>query len=67
MAEDQCGATSMTMAAIIIGLAITENMDADDQNFVANLLFAAAQAISTRASILDTCSNTNVPSKHNIT
>lgn len=46
------GATNMTMAAIIIGLSITENMSADDQNIVANLLFAAAQAISTRASLI---------------
>ncbi|WMJ84420.1 hypothetical protein ACS3UN_07285 [Oscillospiraceae bacterium LTW-04] len=42
----------MTMAAIVIGLSITENMSADDQNIVANLLFAAAQAISTRASLI---------------
>lgn len=53
MANEQNGyATSMTMAAIVIGLSITENMSADDQNIVSNLLFAAAQAISTRSSMI---------------
>lgn len=55
-------ATNMTMAAIIIGLSITENMSADDQNIVANLLFAAAQAISTRASLIH---EENVPTTSN--
>ena len=45
-------ATGMTMAAVMIGLAITEQYNANDQNLIANLLFAAAQAISTRASML---------------
>ncbi|MEG2175153.1 MAG: hypothetical protein RR135_06700 [Oscillospiraceae bacterium] len=45
-------ATSMTMAAIIMGLAVTEDMSAIDQTAIANLLFAAAQAISTRASLM---------------
>ncbi|MEA5134801.1 MAG: hypothetical protein VB035_01535 [Candidatus Fimivivens sp.] len=54
-------ATNMTMAAIIIGLSITENMSADDQNIVANLLFAAAQAISTRASLIHEDVVENVP------
>ena len=45
-------ATSMTLAAVILGLALTETMSAADQNAVANLLFAAAQAISTRASLM---------------
>ncbi|HWP52365.1 MAG TPA: hypothetical protein VN626_11790 [Clostridia bacterium] len=54
-------ATNMTMAAIIIGLSITESMSANDQNIVANLLFAAAQAISTRASMI-TCSDTSASS-----
>ena len=53
-------ATNMTMAAIIIGLSITENMSANDQNIVSNLLFAAAQAISTRASMI--CSDTSASS-----
>lgn len=54
MVEDQnCYGTNMTMVAVIIGLSITENMSAIDQNIVANLLFAAAQAISTRASIIE--------------
>lgn len=44
--------TTATMTAIIIGLAITQQLSADDQNVVANLLFAAAQAISTRASLI---------------
>lgn len=55
-------ATNMTMAAIIIGLSITENMSANDQNIVANLLFAAAQAISTRASLIHEETTENVPS-----
>ncbi len=45
-------ATGMTMAAVVIGLAMTEGYSAADQNVIANLLFAAAQAISTRASLL---------------
>lgn len=45
-------ATGMTMAAVVIGLAMTEGYSAADQNLIANLLFAAAQAISTRASLL---------------
>ncbi len=53
MAErGMCSATGMTMAAIVIGLSITEEMSVEDQNAVANLLFVAAQAISTRASLL---------------
>ena len=62
MADDSCYATSMTMAAIIIGLTITENMSDNDQNIVANLLFAAAQAISTRASLLGGQGGANTPS-----
>lgn len=45
-------ATGMTLAAVVLGLAMTETLSASDQNTVANLLFAAAQAISTRASLL---------------
>ena len=45
-------ATGMTMAAVVIGLAMTEGCSAADQNLIANLLFAAAQAVSTRASLL---------------
>lgn len=52
MEQTSGSATGMTLAAIIIGLSITEEMTAADQNAVANLLFAAAQAISTRASFL---------------
>ncbi len=59
-------ATNMTMAAIIIGLTITENMSANDQNIVANLMFAAAQAISTRASLIGGQGGTNVPSILNV-
>lgn len=59
-------ATNMTMAAIIIGLSITENMSAGDQNIVANLLFAAAQAISTRASLVADNGGENVPSILNV-
>ena len=44
--------TTATMTAITIGLALTQHLSADDQNIVANLLFAAAQAISTRASLI---------------
>lgn len=44
--------TTATMSAIVIGLAITQQLSAADQNVVANLLFAAAQAISTRASLI---------------
>ena len=62
MADDSCYTTSMTMAAIIIGLTITENMSDNDQNIVANLLFAAAQAISTRASLLGGQGGANTPS-----
>ena len=62
MADNSCYATSMTMAAIIIGLTITENMNDIDQNIVANLLFAAAQAISTRASLLAGQSGANATS-----
>lgn len=63
MAVDQnCCATNMTMAAIIIGLSITENMSDIDQNIVANLLFAAAQAISTRASLIGGQEGANAPS-----
>ena len=67
MAQDlNAGATNMTMAAIIIGLTITEQMSANDQNIVANLLFAAAQAISTRASLLDGQGGANTPSILNV-
>lgn len=53
MAEENQGyATSATMAAVIFGLSITQNMTAADQTAVSNLLLAAAQAISTRASLL---------------
>ena len=45
-------ATAMTMAAIVLGLSITDDMSSDDQNAVANLLMVAAQAISTRASLM---------------
>jgi hypothetical protein len=45
-------ATSMTIAAIILGLALTQDLNATDQNAVSNLLFAAAQAISTRSSLM---------------
>ena len=48
--EGSASATGMTLAAIVIGLSITDELSANDQNIVANLLFAAAQAISTRAS-----------------
>lgn len=50
--ESSAAATGMTLAAVVIGLSITEEMTAADQNAVANLLLAAAQAISTRASLL---------------
>ena len=50
--EGSASATGMTLAAIVIGLSITDELSANDQNIVANLLFAAAQAISTRASLL---------------
>lgn len=50
-------ATAATMTAIVLGLAITQDLSADDQNAVANLLFAAAQAISTRASLMPTQQN----------
>ncbi|KAF5038184.1 hypothetical protein DSECCO2_556960 [anaerobic digester metagenome] len=67
MAVDQnCCATNMTMAAIIIGLSITENMSESDQNIVANLLFAAAQAISTRASLIGSQEGANTPSISNV-
>ncbi len=67
MAQDQnCCATNMTMAAIIIGLSITESMSANDQNIVANLLFAAAQAISTRASLASGQGGANTPSILNV-
>lgn len=46
--EGSASATGMTLAAIVIGLSITDELSANDQNIVANLLFAAAQAISTR-------------------
>lgn len=49
-------ANSMTMAAVVLGLSVTESLTANDQNIVANLLFIAAQAISTRASLLPTAS-----------
>jgi hypothetical protein len=42
----------MTIAAIILGLALTQDLNATDQNAVSNLLFAAAQAISTRSSLM---------------
>jgi len=42
----------MTMAAVVLGLAMTDQYDADEQNVIADLLFAAAQAISTRASLM---------------
>ena len=45
-------ATGMTMAAVVLGLAMTDQYDADEQNVIADLLFAAAQAISTRASLM---------------
>ena len=45
--EGSASATGMTLAAIVIGLSITDELSANDQNIVANLLFAAAQAIST--------------------
>lgn len=63
--NNNSGATNMTMAAIIIGLSITENMSAGDQNVVANLLFAAAQAISTRASLIQEEIVGNVPTDSN--
>lgn len=44
--------TAATVSAVVIGLAITQDLSANDQNIVANLLFAAAQAISTRASLM---------------
>jgi len=47
-------ATGMTMAAVALGLAMTEQYDADEQNVIASLLFAAAQAISTRAALMPT-------------
>ena len=50
--EGSESATGMTLAAIVIGLSITDELSANDQNIVANLLFAAAQAIPTRASLL---------------
>ena len=50
--EGSASATGMTLAANVIGLSITDELSANDQNIVANLLFAAAQAISTRASLL---------------
>ena len=50
--EGSASATGMTLAAIVIGLSITDELSANDQNIVANLLFAAAQVISTRASLL---------------
>ena len=54
MAEQNCFdyPTTATLTAITIGLAITQQLSANDQNIVANLLFAAAQAISTRASLI---------------
>lgn len=54
MAEQDCFdyPTTATLAAITIGLALTQQLSANDQNIVANLLFAAAQAISTRASLI---------------
>ena len=67
MAQDQnCCATNMTMAAVIIGLSITENMSPNDQNIVANLLFAAAQAISTRASLVGGQGGAEAPSILNV-
>ncbi len=67
MAQDpNCCATNMTMAAIIIGLSITENMSPNDQNIVANLLFAAAQAISTRASLIGGQGGAETPSILNV-
>ncbi|MEG2204883.1 MAG: hypothetical protein RRY21_06965 [Oscillospiraceae bacterium] len=45
-------ATGMVLAATILGLSLTEELSVADQNEVANLLFVAAQAISSRASLL---------------
>lgn len=51
--------TAATLAAIVIGLAITQDLSANDQNIVANLLFAAAQAISTRSSLIPASDNSS--------
>lgn len=52
--------TTATITAITIGLAIAQQLSANDQNIVANLLFAAAQAISTRASLIPPQENENI-------
>ena len=36
--EGSASATGMTLAAIVIGLSITDELSANDQNIVANLL-----------------------------
>lgn len=48
------GATASVIATAVLALAATGNLSANEQNALANLLFVAAQVISTRASLLPT-------------
>lgn len=45
-------AGGMTLAAVVLALAVTEDMTANDQSIVGNLLQVAGQAIVTRAAAL---------------
>ncbi len=51
------GATASVIATAVLALAATGNLSANEQNALANLLFVAAQVISTRASLIPAASD----------
>lgn len=50
----------MVIATAVLALAATQDLSANEQNTLANLLFVAAQVISTRASLLPSATGTQM-------